>query len=56
MGVLPVSARALLNSGVRAHVSTINANGSPHVTVVWIASFRARFAWGGGGSAGPGGS
>jgi PPOX class probable F420-dependent enzyme len=36
MGALPPSARALLNSGALAHVSTINADGSPHVTVVWI--------------------
>ena len=36
IGALPSSARALLNSGVLAQVSTINAHGSPHVTVVWI--------------------
>jgi PPOX class probable F420-dependent enzyme len=33
---LPSSALTLLNSGALAHVSTINADGSPHVTVVWI--------------------
>ncbi len=36
MSALPAELRALIESGPMAHLSTINADGSPQVTVVWI--------------------
>ncbi|MFC0543034.1 PPOX class F420-dependent oxidoreductase [Kutzneria chonburiensis] len=33
---LPESLRALINSGPMAHLSTVNADGSPQVSVIWI--------------------
>ena len=33
---LPPALRALIESGPMAHLSTVNADGSPHVTVIWI--------------------
>jgi hypothetical protein len=36
MSQLPSELRALIESGPLAHLSTINADGSPQVTVVWI--------------------
>jgi len=33
---LPRELRDLVASGPMAHLSTINANGSPQVTVIWI--------------------
>ena len=33
---LPDSLRALITSGPMAHLSTINADGSPQVSVIWI--------------------
>ena len=36
MSALPPELRALIESGPMAHLSTINADGSPQVTVVWI--------------------
>ena len=33
---LPSTARELLASGRLAHLTTINADGSPHVTAVWV--------------------
>jgi PPOX class probable F420-dependent enzyme len=36
MSVLPAELRDLIDSGPLAHLSTINADGSPQVTVVWI--------------------
>ncbi|MEW5939786.1 MAG: TIGR03618 family F420-dependent PPOX class oxidoreductase [Chloroflexota bacterium] len=33
---LPPSLRALIASGAHAHIVTMNPDGSPHVTVVWI--------------------
>jgi PPOX class probable F420-dependent enzyme len=36
MSRLPRELRDLLGSGPMAHLSTINANGSPQVTVIWI--------------------
>jgi PPOX class probable F420-dependent enzyme len=33
---LPPELRSLIESGPMAHLSTINADGSPQVTVVWI--------------------
>jgi PPOX class probable F420-dependent enzyme len=33
---LPRELRDLIESGPMAHLSTINADGSPHVTVIWI--------------------
>jgi PPOX class probable F420-dependent enzyme len=33
---LPDSARALIESGSLAHLVTLNADGSPHVTCVWV--------------------
>jgi len=33
---LPQSARALIESGALAHLVTLNANGSPQVTCVWV--------------------
>ena len=36
MSVLPPELRELVASGPLAHLSTINADGSPQVTVIWI--------------------
>src|SRR5947209_6009666 len=36
MTILPESLRASIESGPMAHLTTLNADGSPHVTVVWI--------------------
>lgn len=36
MSVLPRELRDLVESGPMAHLSTINADGSPQVTVIWI--------------------
>ncbi|MGO9779602.1 MAG: PPOX class F420-dependent oxidoreductase [Streptosporangiaceae bacterium] len=36
MTVLPGELRDLIESGPLAHLSTINADGSPQVTVIWI--------------------
>jgi PPOX class probable F420-dependent enzyme len=36
MHALPVELRELIASGPLAHLSTINADGSPQVTVIWI--------------------
>ena len=32
---LPESARALIKSGAHAHLTALNPDGSPHVTLVW---------------------
>jgi len=34
--MLPDSARKVVTSGRVAHVATINADGSPHVTLAWV--------------------
>jgi PPOX class probable F420-dependent enzyme len=36
MAVLPASIRSLIGSGPLAHLVTLNPDGSPQVTVVWI--------------------
>jgi PPOX class probable F420-dependent enzyme len=36
VATLPDSARALIESGRLAHCATINADGSPHLSAVWI--------------------
>lgn len=36
MASIPESARAVLDSGRLAHVTTINPDGTPHVTCVWV--------------------
>ena len=36
MGVLPDSARAVLESDALAHLVTLNPDGSPQVTIVWV--------------------
>jgi PPOX class probable F420-dependent enzyme len=36
MGVLPESARAVLESDGLGHLVTLNADGSPQVTIVWV--------------------
>jgi PPOX class probable F420-dependent enzyme len=36
MSTLPPELRDLIDSGPLAHLSTLNADGSPQVTVVWI--------------------
>ena len=36
MSGLPRELRDLIESGPMAHLSTINADGSPQVTVIWI--------------------
>ena len=36
MTALPSELRALIDSGPLAHLSTINADGSPQVSVIWI--------------------
>ena len=33
---IPASARAVLDSAALAHVATIDADGSPHVTIAWV--------------------
>jgi len=33
---IPESVRALIASGPQAHLTTLNANGSPQVTLVWV--------------------
>ena len=33
---MPAEARAVIESGRLAHFVTVNADGSPHVTVVWV--------------------
>ena len=33
---IPSSARAVLDSAALAHVATIDADGSPHVTIAWV--------------------
>ena len=33
---LPDSARAVVESGRLAHLATVNRDGSPHVTIVWV--------------------
>src|SRR6266545_8371940 len=33
---IPATARAVIESGRLAHLVTINADGSPHVTIVWV--------------------
>lgn len=33
---IPESVRAVLTSGRLAHLATINVDGSPHVTIVWV--------------------
>lgn len=33
---IPESAREVITSGRLAHLATINADGSPHVTIVWV--------------------
>lgn len=33
---IPASARAVIESGRLAHFVTVNADGSPHVTIVWV--------------------
>jgi PPOX class probable F420-dependent enzyme len=37
MSDLPVELRDLIESGPLTHLSTINADGSPQVTVIWVA-------------------
>ena len=36
MTVLPAALRELVEAGPLAHLTTINANGSPQVSVIWI--------------------
>lgn len=36
MSALPQQLRDLIESGTLAHLSTINADGSPQVTVIWV--------------------
>jgi PPOX class probable F420-dependent enzyme len=36
MSTLPDSARAVIESGRLAHLVTLGADGSPHVTLVWV--------------------
>ena len=33
---IPETARAVIESGRLAHVVTVNRDGSPHVTIVWV--------------------
>ena len=33
---IPESIRALIATGPQAHLTTLNANGSPQVTLVWV--------------------
>jgi PPOX class probable F420-dependent enzyme len=37
VGALPESAVELIRSGALGHLVTVNADGSPHVTCVWVA-------------------
>jgi PPOX class probable F420-dependent enzyme len=34
--IIPESVRELIASGPLAHLTTINPDGSPHITVVWV--------------------
>ena len=34
--MIPASARTVLDSAALAHVATIDADGSPHVTIAWV--------------------
>jgi PPOX class probable F420-dependent enzyme len=36
MAAIPESARSLLTSGKLAHLVTINADGSPQISIVWV--------------------
>lgn len=36
MSALPSELRALIESGPMAHLSTVNPDGSPQVTVIWV--------------------
>lgn len=36
MTALPAELRALIDAGPLTHLTTINADGSPHVNVIWI--------------------
>jgi PPOX class probable F420-dependent enzyme len=36
MADIPESACAVITSGRLAHLATVNADGSPHVTIVWV--------------------
>ena len=36
MTQIPPELRALIEAGPMAHLTTLNADGSPHVTVIWI--------------------
>ena len=36
MPTLPPELRELIESGPMVHLSTVNPDGSPHVTVIWI--------------------
>ncbi|HEX4213207.1 MAG TPA: PPOX class F420-dependent oxidoreductase [Candidatus Dormibacteraeota bacterium] len=36
MATIPESARVVLDSGRLAHLATINPDGTPHVTCVWV--------------------
>lgn len=36
MATIPPSARALIESGRLAHLVTVNADGSPQISVVWV--------------------
>ena len=42
MPQLPNELRQLIESGPLAHLSTINPDGSPQVTVIWIGLDRTR--------------
>jgi Pyridoxamine 5'-phosphate oxidase len=39
---IPETAKAVINSGRLAHLVTINADGSPQVTIVWFAPMVMR--------------
>jgi PPOX class probable F420-dependent enzyme len=36
MATLPNSARALIESGAHAHLATLNRDGSPQMTMIWV--------------------
>jgi PPOX class probable F420-dependent enzyme len=36
MAIVPESAQAVIASGKLAHLVTVNGDGSPHVTIVWV--------------------
>jgi hypothetical protein len=36
LSTLPTELRELIETGPLAHLSTVNADGSPQVTVIWI--------------------